>query len=88
MSHKINEIKLGLALGITIGGYLFFFAFMVNFFDWGTELLEVISSLYIGYKGTYTGSLIGFAWGFADFFVIGYAIAWLYNNLKIMEEEE
>jgi hypothetical protein len=43
--------------------------------------LALLSQFFIGYRVTFVGSLIGFGYGVVLGFVVGYAIAWLYNHL-------
>ncbi len=40
----------------------------------------IIGSLYIGYKVTPLGSLIGLVWAFVDGLIVGAIFAWLYNR--------
>jgi len=55
---------------------------MAMYFKWGTEFVAPMSSLYIGYKATWPGSIIGFFWGFVDAGIGGVLIAWLYNKFS------
>lgn len=71
--------SLGLALGITWGVGLFVLAWLSIIFSWGTPMLAVFASFYIGYDHTVVGSFLGLFWGFLDGFVGGVVIAWLYN---------
>jgi hypothetical protein len=51
---------------------------MAWLFDWGTALVEIASSLYIGYKATFLGTIIGIVWAF---------VGWLYwgsNNSMVV----
>jgi hypothetical protein len=41
--------------------------------------LALLGQYFIGYRVTFTGSLIGLAYGFATGFVGGYAVARIYN---------
>lgn len=41
--------------------------------------LGLLNQFFIGYRVTFLGSLIGFAYAFACGFVVGYSIAWIYN---------
>lgn len=50
-------------------------------FNWGTAFVELLSSLYIGYKATFLGSIIGATWGFIDAGIGGAIVGWLYNKL-------
>ena len=53
----------------------------VSQWGWGSECLKIISSMYLGYDTTLTGTVIGIVWGFADGLVSGAIFAWLYNKL-------
>jgi len=43
--------------------------------------LALLSQFFIGYRVSFVGSLIGFGYGCVLGFVVGYAIAWLYNHV-------
>jgi hypothetical protein len=78
---KVDIKALGLTLGIVWGVAMFLLGLMVMFFNWGVAWVELMSSLYIGYKATFLGSIIGGIWGFVDAGIAGVIIAWLYNKL-------
>jgi hypothetical protein len=46
----------------------------------GARAVKLFSTVYIGYKATLRGSLIGAAWGFVDGSISGIVIAWIYNK--------
>lgn len=48
--------------------------------------LSLISHYFPGYRVTYAGSLIGFAYAFMSGFVGGYFVAWLYNWIAGIRE--
>ncbi len=48
-------------------------------FGWGDRLVEVFSSLYVGFAPTVLGTILGMLWGFADGFIGGVILAALYN---------
>jgi hypothetical protein len=48
----------------------------------GRGIVALLSEWYVGFSPTILGSLIGAAWGFADGFLGGLLIAWIYNRLK------
>lgn len=75
----LNVINLGLALGITWGVTLFLLGIAAWLVGWGTPLVNVLGSLYIGYTPTFWGSVIGAIWSFVDGFIGGVIIAWIYN---------
>ena len=49
-------------------------------FNWGDTFVSIMSSLYIGFKPTVSGIIIGAVWGFVDAGIAGVLIAWLYNK--------
>ena len=79
--QKINAVNLGIAIGVIAAIYCFLLGLIALWFNWGTGLVQTISSLYIGYNASYLGSLIGAVWAFADGFIAGIVIAWIYNKL-------
>lgn len=78
---KLDIKAFGLTLGI-IWALAMLFLGLVNTTDqWGSGIVEVMGTLYIGYKPTVLGSLIGSIWGFLDAGIAGVLVAWLYNRL-------
>jgi len=80
-TKKVNVMSLALALGIACAVYAFFIGTVAWLFNWGTSIVDVLSSLYIGYDATFVGSIIGTIWAFVDGFIGGIIIGWLYNRL-------
>jgi len=78
---KLDAVKFGLTLGIIWAGGVLFLAIVDNLWGWGGGLVKGIGSLYIGYKPTLAGSLIGMAWAFVDAGVGGWLVAFIYNKL-------
>ncbi len=78
---KIRPIALGLTLGIVLGLYTLFIGLSAAWLNWGTPIVQLLSSLYIGYSATFAGAIIGFIWAFVDGFVCGLLIAWIYNAI-------
>jgi len=76
---KLDVLSLGLAGGILWGAGAFLLGLAAWLFNWGTPIVELISSGYIGYSASFVGSLIGLVWGFADAFIGLAVFAWLYN---------
>ncbi|OPX23484.1 MAG: hypothetical protein B1H03_01530 [Planctomycetales bacterium 4484_113] len=76
---KLNVLAFALAAGIIFAIYFFCLGLCAWQFDWGTPLVEVVGSLYIGYATTLLGSVIGAIWAFADAFIGALILALLYN---------
>ncbi|AWF81186.1 hypothetical protein BTJ40_10350 [Microbulbifer sp. A4B17] len=71
---------LGVAIGVLWAFYTFFCG-ITAMFGWGTVLVEVLSSFYIGYAPTFIGAVIGAVWGFVDGYIAGIIIGWVYNKV-------
>jgi len=80
---QLNCTLHGLVLGI-LSGLTIFIATNWLILKGGDVVgphLALLSQFFIGYKVTFSGSLIGFAYGFITGFAIGYGVTRLYNNL-------
>ncbi|MDE1970609.1 MAG: bacteriophage holin [Patescibacteria group bacterium] len=71
---------LGVALGVLWALYVFF-AGIFAMYGWGSALVALLSSFYLGYGASFAGALIGAVWAFVDGFVAGAIIAWVYNKI-------
>lgn len=80
--NKLNIKALGLSLGIVGAVYMLFLGLAATYLNWGNSMLDVVSTLYIGYKATLAGSIIGAVWGFIDGFICGVLIAFFYNRFS------
>lgn len=77
--HKMNSIALGLSFGVVWALSVLFIGIVAAYTGYGFGFVEGVGSVYIGYKATIVGSLIGALWGFVDFFLFGFFIALFYN---------
>jgi hypothetical protein len=78
---KLDVKAFGLSLGIIWAACAFILGITAMMFDWGTSIVSLCSSMYIGYKPTFSGSIIGAMWGFVDAGIGGVIVAWMYNKL-------
>lgn len=78
---KLDIKAFGLACGILWAAAMFILGMMNLLLDWGSALTELMGSVYIGYRPTFLGSLVGAVWGFVDGGVAGLLLAWLYNKI-------
>ena len=78
---KLNIKALGMGCGVLWAVYIFL-AGITAMFGWGNSLVDVMSSLYIGYEASILGAVIGAVWGFIDGFILGVVIAWVYNKFS------
>ncbi|NIM03892.1 membrane-associated protein [bacterium] len=85
--EKINVKALAVGLGV-LWGVLMLFAGWVSIFGWATKFVEVMASIYIGFKPTFLGGVIGAIWGFIDGAISGAIIALVYNAIARKKEEK
>ncbi len=85
---RLDAVSLGLAFGIMWALGVFILGIMAAAADWGTEIVVLMSSVYLGFGPTFAGSLIGAAWGFFDACVGAMLIAWLYNVILTRRQAE
>jgi hypothetical protein len=78
---KLDIKAFGLSMGIVWGLAMLSLGLINTGSRWGSGIVEAMSTLYIGYKPTVLGSVIGGIWGFFDAGIGGVVVAWLYNKL-------
>ena len=79
---KLNIKAFGLALGIVWAvGVMIMGIIVMIFQNYGAGFVDALGSLYIGYKATVLGVVIGGAWAFVDAGIFGLVVAWVYNKL-------
>jgi hypothetical protein len=79
----LNAKAFGLVLGL-LCGLLIFMATNLLVLKGGEHVgphLMLLSQYFIGYRVTFWGSLIGFAYGFALGTLSGAFIGWIYNKI-------
>ncbi|MBB72559.1 MAG: hypothetical protein CMF50_09200 [Legionellales bacterium] len=76
---RICVCSLGLALGITWGLGMLITGLFGTYTGYGLGFVNAMGSVYIGFDATLVGSFLGLVWGFADAFIAGVIIGWLYN---------
>lgn len=77
--EKLNIKSLALAGGVLWGLYMLLIGWAAWLFDWGTDFVAMMSSVYIGFNPTFFGGILGAIWGFVDGAIAGVVIAWVYN---------
>jgi len=79
---KINIKALSLTVAIVWGGSILLIGLAnLIWIGYGTDFLEVASSIYPGYQGpsSFGQVIVGTLYGVVDGFVGGLIIGWLYN---------
>jgi len=77
---KLDVKVVAMAVGITWSISMLFLGW-VAIFGWGKALVELLSSLYIGYKPTLLGGIVGCVWGLIDGAIGGAIFALIYNRI-------
>jgi hypothetical protein len=75
----LNVKALATAGGVLWGIYMLMIGWAAWLFNWGNAFVAAMSSVYIGFRPTFLGGIIGAAWGFFDGVVAGAIMAWVYN---------
>ena len=79
----INIKAFGLLLGCVWSSAVLILGIASMITGWGSNLVKLFSTVYIGYKANWRGSFIGAFWGFIDGLISGVVLAWIYNKLVI-----
>ncbi len=77
----LNAILLGIVSGLILGLGIFLVTNFLILKD-GPVVgphLALLGQIFIGYKVTFVGSLIGLGYGFVTGFIIGYFVSRIYN---------
>ena len=79
--EKLNIKKFAVAFGLSwaLGTLLLGWAAGTG---WGAGMVNVMSSVYIGYGPSFVGGIIGGVWAFFDGAIGGAILAWIYNMAK------
>ena len=76
---RLSPCALGAAFGLLWGLSLLVLGLLSAYCNWGTPLVELLGSLYIGYNTTISGLGLGLLWGVIDGFIGGFLLAFFYN---------
>ncbi|MFB6147375.1 MAG: hypothetical protein ABEJ66_00675 [Candidatus Nanohaloarchaea archaeon] len=76
---RLDPVSMGAAFAAIYAAFMLVLsAFAVG---WGTEVVNLFSSLYVGFSASVIGSIVGAAWAAVDGFILGYLLAWVYNQV-------
>jgi len=78
---KLDALRFGLAFGILWSAAVLIMPLMEVFGGWGSGLVRGVGSIYIGYKPTVGGAVIGAIWAFFDGGIFGLVLSFIYNKL-------
>jgi hypothetical protein len=68
--EKCNVKALAVAVGALWAIYVLLLGWIAAF-GWGEDMVDLLSSLYIGYAPTFLGGIIGGIWAFIDGAIAG-----------------
>jgi hypothetical protein len=87
---KLNVRAFALTCGIFWGLGLFSITWWLIAFGGVSDDPTFIGRIYLGYRISPLGSIIGLAWASADGFIAGAVFAWLYNRIisRILSTKE
>jgi len=80
---KLNVRAFALTCGMIFGFGLFFITWWIIVTGGTTGEPTIIGRVYLGYRISPLGSIIGLAWAFADGLIGGAIFAWLYNRIAV-----
>lgn len=78
---KLNVKAFALTLGIMCGAGLFLITWWIIALGGATDEPTFIGRVYLGYRISPLGSIIGLVWAFVDGLIAGAIFAWLYNRI-------
>ena len=81
--ERLRIIPLAVAVGAVWALGVLFLA-LAAMFGWGTALVELLGSLYLGYDASVLGGIIGALWAIVDGAIAGALIALIYNVVARM----
>ncbi len=76
---KISVKGLALGLGVMWSLGILCLGWAAALFGWGNRLVETIGSVYLGYRPSFLGAIIGAIWAFFDGALGGAILALVYN---------
>lgn len=76
---RLKPCSFAIALGFTWGLGAFIMALVAMHTTWGVAFVQSMGTLYMGYKPTMMGAVMGFVWGFIDAGIFGLIMALVYN---------
>ncbi|WP_366944979.1 bacteriophage holin [Candidatus Thioglobus sp.] len=83
MTCKLNTKSVALSLGIMWSlGILFISILTLITNSYLHNIVDFLSTIYLGYSLSFSGIIAGMIWGFFDAAIGGFVFAWLYNKLS------
>jgi hypothetical protein len=80
--HCLEPKRLGFAFGILKSLGFGLLALLATTLGWGSALVRMLGSVFLGYEASLLGVFFGLIWGFACGFIAGYVFALIYNKAE------
>lgn len=82
MPKKISVKSVALSLGLLWGVCLFLMTLLSHYTGYASVFLSIVADVYVGYKVTPMGSIVGLVYGFLDGFIGVYVFVWIYRFIN------
>jgi hypothetical protein len=81
---RLSKGALGLSLGFVWGLFVLLATWWLIINDSNSYhfYMSKLGTFYLGYEVSWLGGIIGCMWGFANGFIAGFLIAWVYNTVR------
>lgn len=80
---KLSPHKVGLTFGFVWAIFLAFLTILALLFPpYGKEFITAVASVYPGYTISGGGVIVGFIYGFIDWYIGGVILVWVYNYVN------
>ncbi len=79
MKNQLHALAAALSVGLVWAVGLFIWTLCSVRTGYGAEMLELMSTVYIGYTVTVKGAFVGLVWGFLDGFIGTFIAVKVYN---------
>lgn len=76
---KLCVLSFGFALAIVWALGVLIMGITASWFGYGKWFVESVGYVYVGYKASFIGVIVGIIWALVDAFIAGIIFAWLYN---------
>lgn len=80
-SARLSILGTSLGIGVTLGLYTLAIGWS-SMYGWGGEMVNSLSSFYMGYESSFIGGIIGGIWGFFHGLIAGALISFFYNRFR------
>jgi len=79
--EKLRVLPIAVAMGVTWGAGVMLLGW-ISATGWGSRVVDLLSSVYLGLRPTFLGGIVGGLWAFADAFVAGAVFTLVFNAVK------